>query len=146
MTTATKLDALKQTLLKSRDLLVPWHMFHDDFAMDPAFMQEGFPDHDTRIEACLAAIGGALIGEPCKAKDPGFLHLPEHHFWHGSCQLGSRLAIFFHFDDIDVGLAGLLRSPTDSRVELARLSVVELPEGSRPGVRSIVVRDKNMRN
>lgn len=132
---ATTLTELKQTMQSATDLGVPWDRFHDEFAMVPAFTGQGDQADNERIELALAAVAKFVLGEPHAVRDACFVRLPEHHFWHGSCQIGPRTVIFFYYDDVNVGVAGLFRDFSDPRVELARMSVLELPDGGFPGRR-----------
>lgn len=125
----TTLTELKHTMQTATDLGVPWGRFHDDFAMVPAYASLGDLADNERIGAALTAVAEHVLGRRHEIDDAHFVRLAEHHFWHGHCQIGPRTVIFFYYDDIDVGVAGLFRDFADPRVELARMSVVELPEG-----------------
>ncbi len=116
---------LKQHLQAATDLMVPWDCFHDEVAMVPAYSFAGAVEDSERITATLAAAANHLVKGPWKVSHAHYVHLPEHSFWHGSCEVGPRTAIFFFFDDIDVGLAGYFRALTDPRVELVRLTVYQ---------------------
>lgn len=131
----TTLAELKQTMQSATDLAVPWDRFHDDFAMVPAFTGQGDLADNQRIGLALEAVAKYVLGQAHEISDAHFVQLAEHNFWHGSCQIGPRTVIFFYYDDIDVGVAGLFRDFNDPRVELARMSVVELPAGGFPGLR-----------
>jgi hypothetical protein len=132
---ATTLAQLKQTMQSATDLGVPWDRFHDEFAMVPAFTSLGDVADNERIGAALTAVAEHVLGQRHPIDDAQFVRLAEHHFWHGHCQIGPRTVIFFYYDDIDVGVAGLFRDFADPRVELARMSVVALPGGGWKGRR-----------
>lgn len=121
-----RFEHLKQTLVEAKDFMVPWDMFHDHFASDPRFITFGQPATSERIEQCLESIARGTLGEAHRPRELRLIQISDYHFWHGACQLGPRVAIFFYFDDIEVGLAGLMRTLTDPHVTLARLTSVEL--------------------
>jgi hypothetical protein len=127
---------LKQSTQSATDLQVPWDRFHDDFAAVPAFTQQGAPEGNDRIERALVAATKKVLGGAEHAlRDGHFVRLPRHNFWHGTCEVGPRTLIFYFYDDINVGIAGLFRSFDDPRVTLVRISVIELPAGGYPGRR-----------
>lgn len=128
------LSDLKQTTQSATDLRVPWDRFHDDFAAVPVFTRQGEPRENERIErALVAAANSVLGGSGHEVSGAHFVRLPRHNFWHGTCEIGSRTVIFYYYDDINVGIAGLFRSFEDPRVTLVRISVIELPGGGFPG-------------
>ncbi len=127
---------LKQTTQSATDLRVPWDRFHDDFAMVPAFTGLGEPAANDRIERALVAATKTALGESgLEIRNEHFVRLPRHNFWHGTCEVGPRTLIFYYYDDINVGIAGLFRSFADPRVTLARISLLDLPAGGYPGRR-----------
>lgn len=125
---ARTLAGLKHSLQQATDLSDPWERFHDEVAMEPSYSFSGQVERNSRIECVLTATAAHLLRRRCTIGHAHFVHLAEHHFWHGHCEIGPRTVIFFFFDDIDVGLAGYFRAITDPQVELARLTVLELQD------------------
>lgn len=121
------LAALKLKLQTAGDFMEPWGHFHDHVAMESIHRRIGRPAVNPRLEGCLAAIAGALYKRPGAAHGTWFLHLAEHRFWHGSTTAAGRVAICFYFDDIEMGLAGFMKSLHSRQVDLARLRLVPLP-------------------
>ncbi len=127
---------LKQTTQSATDLREPWDRFHDDFAMVAAFARQGEPAENDRIErALVAATKSVLGGAAHEVRNEQFMRLSRHNFWHGTCEIGPRTVIFYYYDDINVGIAGLFRSFEDPRVTLVRISLLNLPAGGFPGRR-----------
>lgn len=129
-----KLSALKHNLSTATRFADPWEQFHDDVAAASITTQLGVPASNPRLERTIAAVAERLFKTYGEVEDACFLHLPEHHFWHGSCQVGGRVAIGFYFDDAEIGLVGFMRSVYSSEVDLARLRAIDLPAGARGGV------------
>ena len=125
------LAGLKQCLQQATDFSQPWDRFHDEVAMYPIFSIIGQVEHDPRIVFALETAAAHLLKQRSRAVDINFIHIAEHRFWHGHCQIGPRTVIFFFFDDIDVGLAGYFKDVTAPDVDLVRLTVVEVQEVSR---------------
>lgn len=121
------LAALKLKLQTSEQFMEPWEHFHDHVAMESIHRRIGRPAVNPRLAGCLAAIAGSLYKRPGAAHGTWFLHLPEHRFWHGSTTAAGRVAICFYFDDIEMGLAGFMKSLHSRGVDLARLRLVPLP-------------------
>ena len=125
---AKTLAGLKHSLQRATDFSGPWGRFHDEVAMFPIFSIVGQVEDDPRIVFALETAAAHLLGRRRKAVDRHFIHLAEHHFWHGHCQIGPRTVIFCFFDDIDVGIAGFFEDISAPEVALVRLTVVEVQE------------------
>ncbi len=119
------LTGLKLDLQRATDFSQPWERFHDEVAMVPAYSMAGTVEANPRIELALAMGAARVLGRRWPVKHTHLVHLAEHHFWHGHCQIGPRTVICFFFDDIDIGLAGYLRSITDQQADLVRLTLLE---------------------
>jgi hypothetical protein len=128
-----RLVHLREILRTATDFRDPWDYFHDELVLDPTFMQIGRPEFSRRLEGVLSAVGSRLLGQEVRPRELMLFHLKDQSFWHGTCGLGDRVTVCFHFEDVDQGLAGLMRDLTSGEVLLARLSLVEMP----PGVTSV---------
>lgn len=128
------LAALKKTLREAKDFGVPWEQFNDEVAMNFAFTEHAECKDNVRIEALLSAVVARVTGQKKGISNAAFLFLPEHRFWHGPCDFGDHTIIFFYFDDIDMGLAGikLMTDLANSNIDLVRFSLVGLPAGAMP--------------
>lgn len=118
------LAALKLKLQTESQFMVSWEHFHDHVAAASIHRRIGRPAVNPQLERYLAAIAGSLYKRPGAAHGTWFLHLQEHHFWHGSTTAAGRVAICFYFDDIEMGLAGFMKSLHSPGVDLARLRLV----------------------
>lgn len=128
------LAALRHKLQTSDDFSETWDQFHDDVAVASIQRRVGVPADNPRLAVSLEAIGRALYRRPGAAHGTWFLHVADSHFWHGSTTVAGRVAICFYFDDVEMGLAGFMRSLHSSEVDLARLRVLEVPEAWSPPV------------
>ena len=123
------LAGLKHSLQTAMDLSRPWDRFHDEVAMFPIFSIIGQVEDNPRVVWALETGAAHLLKQRRKAVHANFVHLAEHRFWHGHCQIGPRTVIFFFFDDIDIGLAGYFKDVTAPEVDLVRLTVLEVQQG-----------------
>ena len=128
-----RLTHLRQLLRTATDFRDPWDYFHDELVMDPTFLHLGRPEASRRLESVLGAVGSRLLGQEVRPRDLMLFHLKDQSLWHGTCGLGDCVTVCFHFEDVDQGLAGLMRDLTGVEILLARLSLVEMP----PGVTSV---------
>jgi hypothetical protein len=124
-----RLDHLRELLRTAVNFRDPWDYFHDALVLDPTFMQLGHPEASRKLNSVLAAIGSRLLGGELQPQTPMLFHLEDLSFWHGTCGLGSHVAVFFHFEAADQGLVGIMKDLTSSEVILARLSLLEMPKG-----------------
>ena len=94
------LAGLKHSLQTATDFLQPWERFHDEVAMCPIFAVIGQREENSRIVLALETGAAHLLRRRVRAVDLNFIHIAEHHFWHGHCQIGPRTVIFCFFDDV----------------------------------------------
>jgi hypothetical protein len=120
---------LRKILREATDFRKPWDYFHDELVLDPAFMQLGHPQESPRLAQVLSVIGSKLLGGKLVPQGIMLFYLKDMAFWHGTCSLGDRVAVCFHFEDVDQGLVGIMKDLISSEVLLARLSVLEMPKG-----------------
>lgn len=94
-------------------------------------MNEGEHEPHPSLEQVLEAVAGSALQRTVKATEPTALHLAEHAFWHGSAVFDRHQAIFFYFEDIDMGLVGIELGPSDKHALFVRFSLVK-PVGLAP--------------
>lgn len=126
------LAALKTTLKESPKFMDAWTQFHDEVASDPRFIEDAQPIENERMEGVLSTVLAKVVGQNNKISDASFFYMPEHGFWHGPCNFGTKMVIFFYFEDIDMGLMGITRSLSDPMTTHVRFSMVELGRGVMP--------------
>lgn len=133
------IEALRQSVKTATDLSVPWELFHDRLASSSEFMAMGAPSKSTTVLKMLATTASKALGASLTAVGMTSLHLKKQRLWHGFCTLGGRPTVYFYFDDLEIGLAGVMDSLTGGRVELIRFTCVAL---DRPAWRSAGARAK----
>jgi hypothetical protein len=126
------LDALRISLRRATDFMDPWVQFHDEVAMAPTLMEEGEHADNPNLLEVLAALSGKVFGQRAEPQNVLLMHVGEHGFWHGTCRLGPRMAVFFYFEELDMGLAGIVKSLTDTKVDLVRFSLIQAPGATGP--------------
>ena len=125
-----QVETLRRKLDTSPDLLEAWDYFHEELASSEDFLLAGAVGEHPTLWSIVAAAGAKVLGRDEKPTNRALFHLPELHLWHGGCQLGGSVMAVLYFDDIDKGLAGLLRDPEGMDVDLLRFSVVPLDPGT----------------
>ena len=133
------IEALRQSVKTASDLSVPWDLFHDRLASSSEFMALGAPSKSTTVLKMLATTASKALGASLTAVGMTSLHLKKERLWHGFCTLGGRPTVYFYFDDLEIGLAGVMDSLTGGRVELIRFTCVRLDQ---PGWRGAGARAK----
>jgi hypothetical protein len=120
------LAALKKTLKESPQFSEAWIQFHDEVASDPRFTTDAQCIESERMESVLSTVIAKVLSQKNKVSNATFLYMPEHGFWHGPCDFGNYMVVFFYFEDIDMGLVGITRSLSDPLTTYVRFSMVEL--------------------
>jgi hypothetical protein len=131
MVDLTKLPILKDKMIKAKDFADPCNYFLDHFGENPAFMRAGAPADAAFLKPILERIGQRLLNQAVALTVLPAAAIADHHFLHGACLFNGKLASFFYFRDIDMGILTLLQSPT-SGVVMARFSCV-YPSGRAAG-------------
>lgn len=131
MVDLTKLLTLKDKMIKAKDFAEPCNYFLDHFGEKPAFMKLGAKADTAFLQPILQQIGKRLLNQEVAVVILPVTEIAEHHFLHGACLLNGKLASFFYFRDIDMGILTLLQS-TKSGVVMARFSCV-YPSGQAAG-------------
>lgn len=117
---------LNSRLQNATDFMLPWTYFHDELAMSEAFRGAGSPAVNATLVQTLSVGATRALKKPLNATSPQMFHVPEGQIWHGFVALGALHGIFFYYDDINMGLLGVMRSLTDGGVDLVRFSVLTL--------------------
>jgi hypothetical protein len=122
----SRLETLKQTLLESRDFMEVWNYFMTHFAEVEGFMDLGENYSSPALEAIVAQLA-QVIGAPTPVSEVMLIRLPGQRFVHGAAMLGHRLANLIYFEDIGVGLVGIVMSASGEN------RVIRFTTGTTPG-------------
>ncbi|HRI62791.1 MAG TPA: hypothetical protein PK156_01090 [Polyangium sp.] len=128
----TPIATLKRTLCDATDLSEPWNQFHGLDTWEVVFGEGATHGENPRMEKVLSMIASRVAGSEGKVAGAMFMQLPAHQLWHGRCTFGRRIILFFYFEDLDIGLAGIGRmaTPDDPHVDLARFSLLPVKSGA----------------
>lgn len=123
----SRLETLQQLLLESRDFMEVWDYFMTHFAEAEGFMDVGVNYSSPALEAIFAQSAQQVIGAFTPVDQVMLIRLPEQRFVHGAAMLGHRLANLIYFEEVGVGLAGIVMSASgDNRV-------IRFTTGTGPG-------------
>ena len=120
------IETLRQSVKSASDLEEPWNLFHDELAMSAEFMTMGAPKASGVLLDVIAKAASNVLGEPGTAVRVASIHLKKQRMWHGCCSLAGRPIVWFYFEDLEIGLAGILSSLTGGKVDLIRFTCVKL--------------------
>jgi len=124
-----RIETLKQELLESHDFMEVWDHFMTHFAEVDGFMDLGENYASPALEAILAQLAQQVIGASTPVEQVMLIRLPEQRFVHGAAMLGPRLANLIYFEDVGVGLAGIVMSSSGEN------RVIRFTTGTAPGGR-----------
>ncbi|MFH2007577.1 MAG: hypothetical protein ABI333_13410 [bacterium] len=123
------LAKLKSQLQRAVDLSAPWNLFHDELATQPEFLGRGEPAANPMLEQVVTTVGTKLLGREVRPQQLMAIQVEEKRFWHGVCQLGKGVGVFFYFEELDMGLLGLMRGLEAANVDLVRFSLIPVGPG-----------------
>jgi hypothetical protein len=131
---SARIAELRELLRSSTDLAVPWDYFHDEVTVHAGFGHLGKVTLGLGepLDRALEAIGTKLFGDATAVEHLMTVRVPEHGLRHGLSSFGGRPLIYFHFEGIDQGLAGIWNHPGEpaSETVLVRFSFLELAPGA----------------
>lgn len=104
------LPDLKLNMVSESHLSAVYHYFFDHFGENDESMQMGVQTSSPMLGQVLTEIARSLFEENIrKLKQSRIIRIPDRGFLHGSCIFKDRVASFFYFEDIDIGMAAFLR-------------------------------------
>jgi hypothetical protein len=121
-TLAARLARLRDLLVTGEELVEASNYFHEALVPDETFLRLGAGEENPRL---LAIISGVLkaIAPGGSLAYPMILRLEEHAMCHGCAFWHGGVAMFFHFEELDLGLCSYQRNLTDPNVQFVRFSV-----------------------
>src|SRR5262249_1099815 len=118
----SKLDALKDLLVRSTNFSQVLSYFFDHFGENPEFIALGERVEVPFLEAVLEQVGGEVFNRDVPVTGLVLTRLAEQRFVHGGCAVGGRLANIFYFEDVQVGLMAVILPGSPPETRLARFS------------------------
>lgn len=116
------LGALRERMLHPTAYESAMSYFLEEFAGDSAFVQASDPEQMPHLVAVLTRVVGKALGDDTKLDGTLVSYLREHRFVHGNARAGSRIVIFFYFEDADTGILMLLPG-VRGEAEIARFTL-----------------------
>jgi hypothetical protein len=127
-----KLATLREKLLHADDFGTVWKYFLDHFGEDPAFIALGEPASEPFLEAVFAEVGRQLVGRPVTVRNLRLIRLAEQGFIHGGALLDGRPANVLYFEDVRVGMLGVVWSVAPGEMKYARFHGQPLRRSAEP--------------
>ena len=129
-----KLATLKDKLLHADDFRTVWEYFLDNFGEDPAFIALGEPTEQPLLEAVFAGVAQQLFQRPVAVRHLRLIRLPQEGFIHGGAVLEGKPANVLYFEDVQVGMLGVVWSVAPGEMKYARFSGRPARPGGEPSV------------
>lgn len=121
------LETLQEKLLESRDFMEVWDYFMTHFAEARGFIDLGENYSSPALEALLAQLAQQVIGASTPVSQVMLIRLPEQRFVHGAATVGRKLANLIYFEDVGVGLVGIVMSASGEN------RLIRFTTGTDPG-------------
>jgi len=128
------LATLQDKLIHGTNFSDIFTYFLDHFGEDPEFIDQGECVRNEFLEQMYLQVGLQLFGRPVALTNMLFKHLPEHHFYHGGACLGGKVANVLYFEDVCVGLLGVMWSVSPGETKFARFKGRPLTPPPKPSV------------
>ena len=121
-TLATRLARLRDLLVTGEELVEASSYFHEALVPDETFLRLGSGEENPRL---LAIISGVLktIAPGGELACPMTLRLEKYGMCHGCAFWCGGVVMFFHFEELDLGLCSYQRNLADPNVQFVRFSV-----------------------
>lgn len=118
---------LKEKLTTGRNFGEIMGYFMDHLCEHSEFFKLGarVMEHPT-LEAALAAVADRMVGGKAVFQEMLIVRVPEHKFVHGGCLLDGKIAQFFYYEDIHVGLLAVAMSFQTGETQFARFTATPI--------------------
>ena len=123
-----RLDDLQRMLVYEKEFSNTYKYFFDHLADDDEFMMMAERTKDPDFERIMQAIGKSLLQEDVTITDFLSMPLPEQQFVHGLCHINGRLATFFFFRKISMGMAAMVNPGGKYKTLFSRFTAFETPD------------------
>lgn len=130
-TLVARLARLRDLLVTGEDLSTASDYFHEALVPDETFLRSSSSDECPRLLTILRGVLQAIApgGELTCAMT---LRLERHTMCHGCAFWRGGIALFFYFEDLDLGLCSYQRSLDDPNVRFVRFCVSQADNGWSP--------------
>ncbi len=119
-----KIASLKKIMVTANDIQEPWNIFFDQLANDPVFMSMGKKTKASKVAPIITTIGKKFFHQEGRTTNVMAFVIQSLGLTHGTCQLDGQLVCFFYADDLNVGLATVIRP--DKTTKIIRFTVLKL--------------------
>jgi len=118
----TKLAKLKDLLQTGDDFGEIMQYFLDHLGDHQDFINMGKRAKNKLVQEALLYVGKKLFQTDVKVTNVLLTEVKKAKFFHGACFIQGCFANLIYFEDIDVGMVAVLRSPHSSYVEYIRFT------------------------
>lgn len=127
-TLAARLARLRDLLSTGEELAEAANYFHEALVPDDTFLRSGAGEDNPRLLAIVSGVLRAIApgGELARAMT---LRLEKYAMCHGCAFWGRGIALFFYFDELDLGLCSYQHDLLDPDARFARFSVRQADNG-----------------
>lgn len=108
MTHQEHLAELKTLLVEGKEFDKIYTYFFDHLGENNDFLRLGKKDPRSGMESVLEVVTGEMFKKRVKIDNLMAFRIPNEPFLHGTCMIEASIMTFFFFEDIAVGLAGLM--------------------------------------
>jgi hypothetical protein len=121
-TLAARIARLRDLLITGEELATASEYFHEALVPDETFLGASASDENPRL---LSILGGVLnaAAPGGELASPMMLRIEKFSLWHGCAFWRRGIALFFYFEELDLGLCSYQRSLADPSVRFMRFSV-----------------------
>ena len=127
-TIAARLARLRDLLISGDELAEASDYFHESLVPDENFLRSGSSYDHPRLLAILHGVLRA-IAPGGELACPMTLRLEKYAMCHGCTFWRGGIALFFYFEELDLGLCSYQRSLADPNVRFVRFSVSQASNG-----------------
>lgn len=119
---AAELKTLKEQLQIADNFGEVMKYFFDHLAERDDFLRAGKKAKNQLVKQSLEVIGQQVFQRPVTIANLMLIQLKKQHFYHGSCFMEGSIANVIYFEDIDIGLAAVVKSFRSSHVDYVRFT------------------------
>jgi len=125
------LGVLREKLQHPTDYEKAVFYFLEEFAGDAGFVTPCVPREASHLIAILQHVAKTALGETAQLAPGRTFYVPEHGFYHGNALLAGRIALFFYFEQADVGAVAFMTLGSGEN-QIARFQIKDALLGGNP--------------
>ncbi len=126
-----KIQDLKDLLINESEFQKTFKYFFDNLADHRNFLEQGKKSKAPILKKAFAKIGKEVFGTPGQVTNLLCTYIKKYKMHHGPCLIDGKMSTFFFFEDLDMGMIGIVQGNNLDDMSYIRFTSYQI-EGDTP--------------